>query len=276
MMIVPFLAAVLLLGPQAGAPAAKQAPHEVVAEAPSILREIAVIGASLSAGFGLARADGEPLGVRDILAKALCVAPVEIRDSASAMFFLDPVRGGAKAVEKLLAQPPTLVVGLDFLFWFAYGAKQTEAQHLARLDQGLALLDRFQCPILVGDLPDVSYALEADIPMLRESQVPTPPVLKALNQRLAEWAKPRPRVVVFPLAEFSARMMSGQKVELRGNTWEDATDRLLQPDLLHPTLEGTIGVVELALDALVRARTGVTSEMVRWDVAALTEELAGK
>jgi hypothetical protein len=273
------LAPAPLSAPLAFAGAVSQAPATVAPaepRAPAVLQRIAVIGASMSAGYGLVGAGDKPLGLDAILARALAVTPVEVANRAALMFFLDPEKGGAKVVDKLLEEPPSLVVGLDFLFWYAYGAQLGEAEHLARFDLGLAQLDRLECPILVADLPDMSHAVESDVPMLRASQVPAAAALKAMNARLAAWAKERPRVSVVPLADFTARMLSGEKLELRGNRWEDATERVLQPDLLHPSLAGTIGVVLLALDTLDRARADVTPEMVRWDAALLEKELGAE
>ena len=281
-MFAPLLVlAPLLIAPApltAQAPARQTLGLEAPAElrAPAVLQRIAVIGASMSAGFGLVGPADKPLGFDAVLAKALLVTPVDVVNRASLMFFMDPEQSGRSCVDKLLAEPPSLVVGLDFLFWYAYGKQLGEAEHLARLDLGLAQLDRFQCPILVGDLPDMSHALEAERPMLMASQVPDAAALKAMNAHLAAWARERPRVTVVPLAGFTARMLSGDAIELRGNRWEDATERVLQPDLLHPSLAGTIGVALLALDALDRAREDVTAEMVRWDAASLEKELRGK
>jgi len=244
--------------------------------APAVLRDVAVIGASLSAGFGLKGASGEPLDFAEVLGAALAVEPVELTGRGALMFFLDPAARGEKAVAELAAEPPSLVVAIDFLFWFGYGERAEVDTHLARFEAGLALLDRLPCPILVGDLPDMSHAPEADAPMLMETQVPTLEALAAMNARLAEWASERPRVRVVPLASFTARMLSGERIDLRGNTWEDATDVVLQADLLHPSLEGTVGAALLVLDELERWRADVPPEMIRWDAGRLVTELAAR
>jgi hypothetical protein len=281
MIVAPLLALALVLAQpsapttriQSGAPAAVGVTTEVP-PAPAVLRRVAVIGASVSAGFGLTGPDGAPVDLAGVLARVLRVAPESVAGNGSLTFFVDPDGAGAGRVEKLLADPPTLVLALDFLFWFGYGTQLEDEEHVARLERGLALLDRLPCEIVVGDLPDMASALESDAPMLMASQVPARTALRAMNARLAAWAAERPRVHVVPLASFVARMFAGDLVELRGNRWEDATERVLQRDLLHPTLEGTLGVVLLAMDALEVAREDVTAEMFRWDVAELVRELS--
>jgi hypothetical protein len=264
-------AALLLLAllVQAPAPAPPAAPPAT----PEVLKRPAVIGASMSAGFGLQREAKRPLDLADVLGEVLLVATEHPLDGASSGLFLDPERISREKVDELLAEEPTVLFGVDFLFWFAYGRKTTEEQHLARFERGLALLDRFPCPLVLGDLPDMSIALDAPVKMISASQVPEKAILARLNARLAEWAAERPRVCLVPLSSFVARVVAGERLELRGNTWEDAVDRLLLRDHLHPTLEGTVGVALLALDALDRARADVTPEMIAWDVQAAVAHL---
>ena len=69
--------------------------------------------------------------------------------------------------------------------------------------------------------------------------------------------------------EFARRATEGELLEVRGNRW-DARDigALLQKDLLHPTVEGTFGLLVLTLDRLVDAQGWLTEDQVRWDVKA--------
>jgi hypothetical protein len=270
MRIPPFVLALCPLFSQGASP---EAPAPALAPPPEILAHPAVIGASLSAGFGLQSKENGPLRFVDVIADLVLVTDEKPFDAASPWLFLDPEKKSLRAVEQTLTREPSLLIGIDFLFWFAYGARTSEELHLERFERGLALLERFPCPILVGDLPDMSGALEAPVKMLTPEQVPDPAVLKVLNARLYAWAKDRPRVTVIPLADFVARTLAGQRVEVRGNVWEEAAERMLQPDRLHPSLEGTVCVALLVLDALERASEDVTPEMILWDAEAALERL---
>ena len=52
----------------------------------------------------------------------------------------------------------SLIVAIDFLFWFGYGAGKDAEGRMASLEQGLDLLEGLMGPILLGDLPDVRHA----------------------------------------------------------------------------------------------------------------------
>ncbi|MEM7308395.1 MAG: hypothetical protein AAF682_17070 [Planctomycetota bacterium] len=243
---------------------------------PDVLKKVAVVGASVSAGFGLEREAERSLDLAQVLGAVTRVETTPARSEASNFLFLDPKGSGTEMVDKIVAEEPTLLVATDFLFWFGYGSMNTEKGRLARFEAGLALLDRFPCPIVVGDLPNMSPSLESEAPMLGASQIPDEAVLAKLNARLAAWAAERSRVHVMPLANFVYRVFEGERVELRGNVWEDDIDALMQIDLLHPTLEGTLGMTLLAMDTLVRGHEDVTAEMFRWDISAVREELLPK
>jgi hypothetical protein len=265
-------AALLLLSflVQAPAPAPPAAPPAT----PAVLMRPAVIGASVSSGFGLEREAKRSLDLSDVLEELLLVKTEEPLDVASQWVFMDPENTAKEKAGELLAEEPSVLFGLDFLFWFAYGTRTTEELHLARFERGLALLDQFPCPMVIGDLPDMRRALDAPVKMISPEQVPEPAILARLNARLAAWAAERPRVCVVPLASFVDRVVKGERLELHGNVWEHAADRLLQVDHLHPTLEGTVGLALLALDALDRAREDVTPEMIRWDARVALADLA--
>jgi hypothetical protein len=210
----------------------------------------------------------------DLLAASLPDGAAAPAQEASLGFFLDPVAVGDLCLANADLQRPTLVVALDFVFWFGYGEVASEAQRLERLELGLEMLERFECPIVVGDLPDLCSALEGrgpwGGPMLFPSQVPAPATLAELNQRLAAWAGARPRVVLVPLASFIERLRRGEVIELRGNRWgEGALAELLQPDRMHPTLAGGAALCVLALDALARARPALALDGVEWRTAAI-------
>jgi hypothetical protein len=239
------------------------------------LARIAVLGASVSDGFGLDDEIGARTVFADVVDASLKTAHESVYNKASAFFFSDPAGTARDAVEAAKKKDPTLVVGIDYLFWFGYGRVPAESDRLARFEKGLASLESFTCPVLVGDLPDMSPALEGESPlthrpMLRREQVPTPESLKKLNERLAAWSTEHANVVVVPLAEMLARVRAHDEIALRGNVWpKDAAPRLLQKDLLHPTLEGAIAVWLVAGDCLVRARPAYPADAFEWDAKAI-------
>jgi hypothetical protein len=257
-MIRATLAALLL-----ALPVSAPTPH-------AVLGRMAVVGASVSAGFHLDGVETAPLALT--LEQALLAEHEAATSHASTFFFLASTDGRADQVEAALAAEPTLVVALDYLFWFAYGVAASEDARLAEFDEGLAILACVKQPLLVGDIPDVSRAAEG--PMLSRSQVPAPETLVRLNERLAEWAAERPNVMLVPLRGFIDKATRGEAFELRGNRYDaDALDALFQPDQLHASLTGIVGLTLLTLDALERASDDVAAADVRWSAADVLDRV---
>jgi hypothetical protein len=204
-----------------------------------LFARVVVIGASASAGFML----------EDSLADALEVALPQphqpVLDLASELLFLAPAENGGEQVEQALAADPSLVIAIDFLFWFGYGDVGGDEPRIALLETGLALLERFDCPVVVGGFPDMSAAIGT---MLRPEHVPSPAALARLEARLAEWARGRDDVVLVDLAGTLARLGSGEPVELFGRTWPPDDDELLQWDHLHPTDHGLVALAGIVLE----------------------------
>src|ERR1017187_639287 len=83
---------------------------------------IVMVGASASAGFTLA----EPFGgtntqkcrLSGYLDAALTAPHEPVKNLANALFFLMPEPAARMQIEQAAKARPTLVVGLDFLFWF--------------------------------------------------------------------------------------------------------------------------------------------------------------
>ncbi len=228
-------------------------PPEASAKGEALLTRIAVLGASVSSGYGLAP---DPAGGRIDLARvidsSLAIPHEPILDASSAMTFGDPVGAAQRAFRKLEEKPPTLVVALDYLFWFGYGSSWGgEAERLAALERGLAPLAKLECPILLGDFPDMSSALQAKMPLLPPQAVPAPEVLQKLNARLAEWAKQHPNVIVVPVSKLMIALRTGEDLHVGANLWpKGRVQSLLQDDGLHTTLEGTTGVWLFAVERL--------------------------
>jgi hypothetical protein len=276
---VTLLAALALLAaPQLAAP--RDAPSAGAGEVPA-LRRVVVVGASLSQGYGL-EAAGTKITLTDVVEASLRVPHDPVRSKASLLFFTSPVATGKAQIDAATAEKPTLVVGLDFLFWYGYGFFASEKDRLALLEKGLSELERIECPVVVGDFPDVGEAArslasssgKARPGLLAPEQIPGPSTLRKLNERIRAWAAGRTNVVVVPLGDLVARRTSGQDLVIHGNRWSPAAlAGFVQPDRLHPTLEGTIVLWLGTLDALVAGRKDVPSSAFAWNAEAIARTL---
>jgi hypothetical protein len=251
-----------------------------VPERVAALDRVLVLGASLSHGFGLEREVGAPVHLSDVIEASLRGGHQPVKSQAALLFFVDPLSTGRSEVAASKAVEPTLVVGIDFLFWFGYGAFARDADRMAMLDKGLALLEVFSCPVMVGDFPDVGDASRDPSRggekgrLLGPEQVPQPETLKKLNARLHAWASHHPNVVVVPLGDLVARLHSGKDVEVHGNRWSGSDlDGLIQKDRLHPTLQGAIALWLGALEALVASKSEISSSAFDWDAKAISKRI---
>lgn len=259
-----------LVGPlwQAG-PAREPAPES------SRLERVVVIGASLSAGFGAERS------FVDVLAASLRAANQPPLGLGDELFFTAPLATGTRQVGAARDAEPTLVVALDFLFWFGYGttdaqggAIELEAERLELLERGLDLLEVFECPLVVGDFPDMSAAVGK---MLSSEQMPAQTTLPLLSRRVREWAAEREHTLVLPIAEIAAQIAAGssastgQAIQIGRHTFPPGA-RLLQTDELHPTLDGLAAVAQLVCDQLIAAQL-VRAEDFELELAAVLGKL---
>lgn len=206
---------------------------------------IHVVGASVSGGFEDGplfggETQGDSIAMRRIwqrwcgeAARVTTHSPVEM-----CFMFRDPARIGRRQLKFAKRKQPDLVVAVDFLFWFAYGVvagDEAEARE-RRLREGLALLAELDAPVLLGDLPDMRGAATR---MLRPAQVPSVPVLLALNQRVRAFARGRPNVTLVPLAALVAELRGeGVTLPFSSGPVRTAPLALLQPDRLHATRLG--------------------------------------
>lgn len=246
------------------------------APAPKAIDRISVLGASLSEGYGLEPEIGAPVWLGTLVDVAVLPEHRPARHRSNLLFFVDPRGAATESVQEALADEPTLVVALDFLFWFGYGLVDAPEKRAENFEFGLKQLEAFTCPVLVGDLPDMSSALGGTPQMLQPEQIPARDVLAALNTRLREWAKPRANVVVFGLAELNARLRENREYHVRGNIYfPSELPDLFQSDKLHPTVSGTIAVWLAAADALVTARKDVLASWFVWDRVELYRRFYG-
>jgi hypothetical protein len=222
---------------------------------PALFARPAVMGASASNGFGLKAETGGYTRMAHFVDAALGAEHAPTLDSSDSFFFWSPMEKGRAIAERVRESEPTVVLALDFLFWFAYGTAASEPSRERRLEEGLFLLDRLPCTLLVGDVP---YMPQAVGKMISAEQLPEAPTLERINARIRAWCDERPRAVLVPVAEFAERAGSDGGFKLGGLTLDaEQAARLLQADRLHPTAFGTASLVVLALDRLAAANTDV-------------------
>lgn len=235
------------------------------AETSALLTNIYFIGASATAGFGVVApvenhsSSIVPVPLAATFAGAIRQSEpqsVGVHDLGSPFFFLTPGKSGQGQVDRALEGRPSLVVGVDFLFWYVYGTQSAsgawfkgEEERLANLEAGLAQLDRFDpaLPIVVGDFPDMHRAVGK---MISAAQMPKGQTLKAASARVREWAAKRGNAEVIPLAEIVEQLNGRQPVEAGGITFDPAKGKLIQSDELHPTLRGSVSMGLRIADAV--------------------------
>jgi hypothetical protein len=245
-----------------------------------IFERVAVIGASISSGFGHSDAfdlsDPPVRGFDKVIDASILVPHQPPSVQASSMFFVSAESTGAGYLAKLKETKPTMIVGIDFLFWYGYGAGPAAAR-VPRLKAALAQLEAFDVPLLVSDFPDMTPATRAPRPMLMPEQVPDAQTLKQLNETLRAWAAEHKNVVIVPLAAMTAKLHADEAFEVRGNKFEKGSAaRLMIADQLHTNVEGSAALWVLALDTLLKARPEIPASAVETNVAKLTALASAK
>jgi hypothetical protein len=237
------------------------------AAAPSPWGRMVVVGASASAGF----TESEPLGgprteqyrLSRYLDAAVLLVHEPVRNLANSMFFLQPEAAGRYQIDQALQSQPTLMVGIDFLFWFCYGEGPTDKERLQRFEKGLKLLETVRCPLVLGDIPDASGASNA---MLPPDQIPSAATMSAANRRLKEWAAARRQIVIVSLSGFMRTAMADQALTIHGHTVAAGkTHELLQSDKLHPSAIGSAVLALAILDAFQSTRPSLATAEIRWN-----------
>ncbi len=233
-----------------------------------VLDRVVVIGASASDGFRATiverqgdRTAVEGIDLRDAISLAVEPDPSVLVSYATRSMFLAPHRIGESEISHAINERPTLVVALDFLFWYLYGTTGvegveigSESDRLLSLEVGLEQLDRVLGQaggpmLVVGDIPDVSGA---NSPMLAAIQIPASATIEQANARLREWAGARTgRVAIVPLHTLTAQALAGNPTTFGGVAWSPSMDgSLVQADRLHPTFAGLVALWARALESL--------------------------
>ncbi len=269
-------------GPAALPAAAQDTPSPPASPAPSPLR-VFTVGASVSAGFGLS---AELATEKDVALAVFLEAALTERgrervtfvDEGQGWFVNAPYKTGAKLVDAAIAGDADLVVGVDFLFWYAYGNGSRISPRRAKgLEAGLRQLERLKRPLIIGDLPDISHALGGrgpfGPPIVNRSMFPSSEELRAMNQTIRAWAEGRPEVRVLPLADLMRRYVESEPVTVRDLEWRvSSLGEALQKDLLHPNARGTAWVAMILADEITGV-PGFDAEDFRFDEAAVLGQL---
>jgi hypothetical protein len=266
------------------APAVTIAPPAPVWQASPRLQRVAVVGASASDGF-LAQIAFEENGstrlanltFSDALRAVLAGDEAQALPHASFQFYTNAEKYGPRLLNAALDEEPTLIVGIDFLFWFGYGyaPQRTPEQEIRwrqnRLTEGLALIEDLPCPAIIGDFPDMTGAAPM---MLPPNLIPSQAALEALNQQLREWLEDHDNVTLFPLRDLLVQMKSGERLTIGASEWDEAqTQALLLVDGLHPSAEGLIALALQVADILVREDDACAAEHFVTDVEDVRQRL---
>lgn len=211
---------------------------------------IDVLGASVSAGYVDLRMpeSGIPNDTVPLFRVLRHVWPAEtatVTNRADIAMFANPERFGGRQIIQSRRNQPDLVLAVDFMFWFGYGnvrpGDEGRKQRLELQRKALELLDRIECPIILGDYPDMNGASAR---MLHPRMIPDEETLIELNARLRAWAAERPRVHLFPLAQWVKHLKEdGVTLPLEEGPVQSPPLYLLQADRLHAT---RLGVTLLA------------------------------
>lgn len=219
---------------------------------PAVFQRIFLIGASLTAGFNSAEPFGGPKTPQyrfaNYIESALKTEHNPVGTYANALVFLDPTESASKQIVQLQEAKPSLVIGLDAMFWFCYGKlKPTDQDRQTRFEDGLKFLSQIEVPMVIGDVP---YAEKAVGGILGKEEVPDTAVIEKCNARLKQWAAARGNVAIFPLAQLMSAAMQDEECEIAGLKWEKGKSRaLLQRDSLHPSRHGLAALAIAVLDS---------------------------
>ncbi len=193
--------------------------------------KIGVIGASVSAGFGSGNNLSEALS-------AAIHAPHKMTNLADTLFFMKYMTKSPKDAQRLKKEKVDIVVGLDYLFWFATGDK-TLAQRKTHITKAIEFLDDLSVPIVIGTIPAMKGISPMMLPKKRiipEKDVPI------LNEHLCSLLKTRANMRTIPLAQWIDCLNSGKKVPGMDQVSEKALTKkdVFLADGLHLNRQGLV------------------------------------
>ena len=241
-----------------------------------VLHRVVVTGASVTAGYGLKtppiKGDlgGYPINMKHIMEGVITSPHEDVVLFSDTMFFRNPEKNGSEYIQKIIEYKPSLVVGIDFLFWFAYGGtglpENIPEKRMVDFEYGLELLSKIKTPLIIGNLPDMHSAIGK---MLSAHQVPSLSTLKKLNTRLREWASNRSNVIIVNVNQLFSAAMNDEEITVLNTTWQSGSqEKLLQKDMLHTTFEGTVIASLLIVETLELECTETDPKVIMKKAAA--------
>lgn len=222
------------------------------ANAHELLSRPVVIGASVSDGYYHKERLGGPksdaLAIDHYLRQIIKLPVGEISNFSNRFCFVYPLGISHRQVVDALGAKPSVIIAVDQLFWQLYGNFASTEQRLNTFKLALAKLDSITCPLVIGNIPDASQAINK---MLARSQVPKLNTIRKANKILETWAKKRKQTAIIDLASFMNDCVSNKEIKLKNITYPEGTTKdLLQSDMLHPTASGAKALSYAIIEAL--------------------------
>ena len=246
------------------------------------LERVAVTGASVTAGWGLKtppiKGDfgGYPMSLKHIVDAMILTPHEEVAYFGESMFFNRPVVYGKELIEKITTYEPTLIIAVDFLFWYAYGnvGIEGEERRIKRFKEGLSILEKVQSQLLIGNIPDVHKAIGR---VLSASHVPTVETIQKMNRMLNSWVLLHQNVTVLDVYTLYGALLDDAAIKTDTFTWPAGSqEKLLQKDMLHMTLEGTVAASLVVADAIGLEEIETNPKILMLKAAAIARAAAKK
>lgn len=227
----------------------------------NLLTRVGVMGASASAGAG------SFLRLADFIDGAI-LPPHEIIDASILTFSFSPAYCARKTVEDLKKQDATMVIGVDYFFWFTYGFLKLE-QRKKFLEIGCSYLEELECPLLLGDIPHMKGAGGSIMALM----IPSPSEIEALNTQLRSWADRRSNVFIMPLSKWIAALNEGKPLSINEEETIFHKDDLFLGDHLHPNWKGMALLAIKCLEELHKHYPIIGKENLRLDMKRLIKAM---
>ena len=123
---------------------------------PAFHDRVFVVGWSLAGGFGTQAELGFDAPLALVLDQMIKPKHEPVAARIGGAFYRSPVESAKLQLTDAYRANPTMLVAIDFPFWFVYGSAKNENERLTRLETCLEWLDRFpKIPIVVGTCPSL-------------------------------------------------------------------------------------------------------------------------
>ncbi len=246
------------------------------------LDRVAVVGASVTAGWGVQtppiKGDfgGYPMNLKHIVDAMILTPHEEVAYFGESLFFTQPVVYGKELIEEITTYEPTLIIAVDFLFWYAYGnvGIEGEEDRIKKFNEGLSCLENVKSDLLIGNIPDVHKAIGR---VLSASHVPTVETIQKMNRMLNSWVLLHQNVTVLDVYTLYGALLDDAAIKTDTFTWPAGSkEKLLQSDSLHMTLEGTVAASLVVADAIGLEEIETNPKILMLKAAAIARAAAKK